>query len=439
MVQPKNLKKLTRERMERTGESYTTARKNIMTNKPESPKAARAAAARNYGKEQRERDQAAAAASSPSNSSSSKPKKTTKKEEELPEYPAPENVMQYDAALWHRVFTQAGVVNPVTGLPFTEAMLAGLAGGIGFMQHSFLDEDDVSVALITRSHPEPYTQNLLTRSGAKLLERTTSSPIRAAEYLDAGLDAGRAVVVRVAVNALPWIDPEDVDEADTIDLAVVGDYEDDLLVDDGSGSLNPISPEDLTAARAKRKREKFWQAWVVSRRSPKPEALASNVLDAIAETTARLLGTSELRGIPAHFAKNFGIAGMHTFAARLRDSEGKTGWAQLFADGGQREQALEQLAGFLSDTRFGGIGGLRGQYADFLDEAAELPGLEALGEYAASYASLAALWIDFSQLIFAELEPAALFAAMADAMEQIAAAEEQAAAALAEAAAQLRA
>ncbi|WP_313812802.1 DUF4872 domain-containing protein [Glutamicibacter sp.] len=432
MVQPKNLKKLTRERMERTGESYTTARKNIMTNKPESPKAARAAAARNYGKE------AAQKAKAPAPAAAAAPKQAPK-QEELPEYPAPENVMQYDAALWHRVFTQAGVVNPVTGQPFTEAMLAGLAGGIGFMQHSFVDQDEVSVALITRAHPEPYTQNLLTRSGAKLLERTTSSPIRAAEYLDAGLDAGRAVVVRVAVNALPWIDADQVDEADTIDLAVVGDYEDDLLVDDGSGSLNAISPEDLSAARAKRKKEKFWQAWVVSRRSPKSEALAANVLDAISETTARLLGTSQMRGIPAHFAKNFGVAGMRTFAARLRDSEGKTGWAQLFAEDAQREQALEQLAGFLADTRFGGIGGLRGQYADFLDEAAELPGLEALGEHAASYAALAALWIDFSQLLFAELEPADLFNALAGALEQIADAEEHSAAALAETVAALRA
>ena len=52
MVQPKNIKKLARERMARTGETYTTARKNILTGKPESPKAARSAQARNYAKEQ---------------------------------------------------------------------------------------------------------------------------------------------------------------------------------------------------------------------------------------------------------------------------------------------------------------------------------------------------------------------------------------------------
>lgn len=428
MVQPKNLKKLARERMERTGESYTTARKNILDNKPESPKAARAAAARNYGKESQQKAKAAKEA---------KPKKAPKVEE-LPEYPAPENVIQYDAGLWHRVFTQAGVTSPITGEPLTEAMLAGLAGGIGFMQHSFVDEETVSIALITRAHPEPYTQNLLTRSGAKILERTTSSAIRANEYLDAGLDAGRAVVVRVAVNALPWIDADEVDEADTIDLVVVGDYEDDLLVDDGSGSLNPISPEDLTTARAKRKREKFWQAWVPSRRSPQPEALAANVVSAITETTARLLGTSELRGLPVHFAKNIGVAGMRTFAARLRDDQSATGWSQMLADPTQLEAALEQLAGFLSDTRFGSVGGLRGQYADFLDEASALPGLSVLAEHGADYSALAVQWIDFAQLLEENLEPVERFTKMADAMERIALAEEQAASALAESVAQLQ-
>ncbi|MFJ2620670.1 DUF4872 domain-containing protein [Glutamicibacter sp. NPDC087344] len=441
MAQPANLKKLARERMERTGESYTTARKNILTNKPESPRAARAAQAKNYSSQGKSGKQASAKSKSAQSKNAQKPAPAPAPLDELPEYPAPENVVQYDAALWHRVLTQAGVTNPVTSQPYTEAMLAGLAGGIGFMQHSFQDEDNVSLALVTRAHPEPYTQNLLTRCGAKINERTTSSDVRAAEYLDTGLDAGRAVVVRVAVNALPWIEEGEVDESDTIDLAVVGELDDDLLVDDGSGALNPISPEDLTTARARRKREKFWQAWVTSRRAPKPEVLAANVLEAVEETTARLLGTSELRGVPAHFAKNYGIAGMRTFAARLRDAEGKTGWNQMFAEPAQLESGLSQLAGFLADTRFGGIGGLRGLYADFLDEAADLPGLADLGEHSAAYAQLAALWIDFAQLLEEPVQPAQrqeLFTGLAQVMEQIAQAEQDAAQALAATAATLR-
>ncbi|OIH86806.1 hypothetical protein BLJ79_02280 [Arthrobacter sp. UCD-GKA] len=407
MAQPKNLKKLTRARMDRTGESYTTARKAILSAKPHRPASAQDAA-----------DAAAAA-----------------QEAELPEYPAPENVLQYDAGLWHRVLTQAGVKHPLTGEPMSEALLAGLAGGIGFMVFTFVYEKTTTATIVTRAHPEPYTANLLARSGAKVMERTTGSARLAADYLDAGLDAGRAVVVRASVAALPWIDADAVEESDSIDLAVVGEHGDDLLIDDGSGSLTPISPEDLAAARSRRKKDKHWQAWIPERTGPDAAALAANVREAIAQTTGRLLGTSELEGIPAHFAKNFGVAGMNNWAERLRDATTKKGWTRIFEDPARLESGLNQILGFLTDTRFGGVGALRGQYADFLAEASALPGLEALGAHAADYAHLAQDWIVFTDLVDPQIqvqERTGHFAVLADQLEVIAAGEERAARALAD-------
>lgn len=406
MAQPKNLKKLTRDRMARTGESYTTARKHILAVKP--------------GRTVNAAEAAEAAAQA--------------QEAELPEYPAPENTIQYDAALWHRVLTQAGVTHPLTREPFSEALLAGLAGGIGFMVFTFVYEDVTTATIVTRAHPEPYTSNLLARCGVKANERTTGSARLAAEYLDAGLDAGRAVVVRASVAALPWIDGDAVEESDSIDLVVVGEHGDDLLIDDGSGSLTPISPEDLAAARAKRKKDKHWQAWIPSSAGPAAETLAGNARAAIAQTTGRLLGTSELEGIPAHFAKNFGIAGMENWAERLRDTTTKKGWTRIFEDPERLESGLNQIFGFLTDTRFGGVGALRGQYADFLTEAATLPGLEPLAAHAADYAHLAQDWMVFTDLIDPQIDVAersAHFATLADQLEVIAQAEQLAATALA--------
>ncbi|MGL3805103.1 DUF4872 domain-containing protein [Paeniglutamicibacter sp. R2-26] len=409
MAQPKNLKKLTRDRMARTGESYTTARKHILSAKPGRPANALEAA------------EAAAAAQAA-------------EEAELPEYPAPANVIQYDAALWHRVLTQSGVTHPLTKEPMSEALLAGLAGGIGFMVFTFAYEQTTTATVVTRAHPEPYTSNLLARCGAKVNERTTGSARLAADYLDAGLDAGRAVVVRASVAALPWVDGDAVEESDAIDLVVVGEHGDDLLIDDGSGALTPISPEDLAAARAKRKKDKHWQAWIPSRTGPDADALAAAVREAVAQTTGRLLGTRELEGIPAHFAKNFGVAGMANWAERLRDTTTQKGWTRIFEDPERLESGLGQVLGFLTDTRFGGVGGLRGLYADFLTEASTLPGLEALAAHAADYAHLAQDWIVFTDLIDPEIDPARRtehFATLADQLEVIAQAEEAAATALA--------
>ncbi len=55
----------------------------------------------------------------------------------LPEYRLQATSTQRDAGLWARVLAQAAVVDPLTGEPFSEAMLAGLAGGIGFMMFTF--------------------------------------------------------------------------------------------------------------------------------------------------------------------------------------------------------------------------------------------------------------------------------------------------------------
>lgn len=420
MAQPKNLKKLTRARMERTGESYTTARKAILTGNPEPAPAQRPA--------QRPPAQTA-----------------PEPEPELPEYPAPHDVVQYDAALWHRVLTQAGVTHPLTNQPLSEALLAGLAGGIGFMLHSFQDAQTTSITLVTRAHPEPYTATLLERCGAKVRIRTTGNAQAAAANLDAGLDAGRAVVVRVTRAALPWVEPASVDPEDTVDVAVLGEIDELLLIDDGAGQLQTISEADLAAARSRHKRDKNYCAWVPSSRTPEAQLLAASALAAVEQSTGRMLGTSDLAGLPIHYARNFGVTGMRQWAERLQDTTGDKGWLRLLAEPGQLRQARTQLERFLTDTRFAARDGLRAQFADFLTEAAALPGLSPLAGRAAGYRRLAARWEEFTAGLLAALSPdlepaarAASFAELGRQLAELADAEEQAADALAEAAAAVR-
>ncbi|GER21748.1 hypothetical protein NCCP1664_02450 [Zafaria cholistanensis] len=399
MPQPKQLKKMVRERMAKTGESYTTARRKLMN----APKAQQAGTG-------------------------------FVEEAELPEYPAPAGVVQYDAGLWHRVLTQAGVTHPVTGQPLSQALLAGLAGGIGFMVFTFEYAETTTVTVVTRAHPEPYTANLLARCGVPVTQRTTNSAKQAQEHLDAGLDAGRAVVVRVTHAALPWVDGEAVEESDSLDIAVVGEHGDDYLVDDGSGALQLISPEQLAAARRAGRKDKHFSAWAPQALSPRVKVLRLNVLEAVGQTTGRLLGTRELEGIPAHFAKNFGVAGMRTWADRLRDTTTKKGWTAMFADEARLRDGMAQLAGFLTSNRFSGSGGLRGLYADFLAEASALPGLAPLAEPAGAYRALAPRWDALAAAVdpaVAVGERAAHFARLADLVEELADAEEAAARGLA--------
>ncbi|WP_309082162.1 DUF4872 domain-containing protein [Zhihengliuella sp.] len=407
---PKQLQKLARERMGRTGETYTQARKAVLAGAPE----------RGGGRP--------AASSSPQGHDDGA---------DLPEYPAPGDVVQYDAGLWQRVLTQAGVTDPATGQPPSEALLAGLGGGIGFMVFTFDYDSGVTATVVTRAHPEPYVENLIGRVGVPVRQTHTSSAKLAQEHLDEALDAGRAVVVRVTESMLPWVKAAgSAEDAESVDLAVLGEDESGkYLVDDGSGELQLLRPGQLSAARSRRKKDKHWQAWVPESLSPRPERLRAAVVEAVAETTGRLLGETELQGIPAHFAKNFGVAGMRTWAERLTGT-GQRDWPALFGTDERLADGLGMVAEFFANGRFAGRGGFRGLYARFLAEAGELPGLEPLAVCAPAYADLAGEW----DALAAELTPAAAgsgetarlryFAALAERISRLADAEEAAARAL---------
>ncbi|GHD04179.1 BtrH N-terminal domain-containing protein [Zhihengliuella salsuginis] len=418
MAQPKQLKKLARERMARTGETYTQARKAVLAGAPAPggrPSSSAPAA--------EEHDDGA----------------------ELPEYPAPEGVLQYDAGLWSRVLTQAGVTDPRTGRPVTEALLAGLAGGIGFMVFTFDYESGTTATVVTRAHPEPYVENLVSRVGVPVRQAHTSSAKAAQAHLDEALDAGRAVVVRVTETVLPWVDSDVPDtDAESVDLAVLGEDEDGkYLIDDGSGALRLLRPGQLSAARSRRKKDKNWQAWVPESVPPREDALRAAIIEAVRETSGRLLGESELEGIPAHFAKNFGVSGLRTWAAKLTGT-GARDWPAMFADPDRLDAALAMVSGFFDSGRYSGAGGLRGLYAQFLEEAAERDGLAPLAGAAGAYRDLAGDWDELISLLRPEAAREAGFAttaeylgALAGRVERLADAEQAAAETLRDAAAAL--
>ena len=406
MVQNKHFKALVRQRMAKTGERYTTARRHLLASRP--PQPVTSGLVSNY------------------------PPTALGSEATL---------SQYDAALWQRVLAQAGVVNPATNAPFTTAMLAGLGGGIGFMFATFTYSEITTATVILRAHPEPYTQRLLERAGVVVDETATTSTRIAAAKLDEALDADRAMVVRVTHGALPWVASQELEYQDSIDVAVVGKAGEAYLVDGGGRSLGDddiqqmhrATGAELAQARKQRKADKHWAVAVAAGEST-PEELTGNVRAAIAETTGRLLGTLPLEGIPASWLPKFGVQGMRTWAELLRDRRTKHGWPALFADEQRLQTGLRMVRDIASGPRWGGPGGLRGLYADFLAEAAALPGLEGLHEVSDTYRQLAPRWDVFLDAVDPDVAVDARiahFEELAERLEELATFEEEAARALA--------
>lgn len=406
MVQHKHFKSRVRERMARTGESYTTARRHLLITRP-------------------------AADPTPGL---------------MPGHPAgPVVATQYDAALWQRTLLQWDATNPMTGRPFTEAMLAGLGGGIGFMVATFTYESVTTASVVLRAHPEPYTERLLERCGVPVEQLSTSSAKRAATFLDEGLDANQTVVVRATHGSLPWISSDAIEFMDSIDVAVVGRVPDvatpTYLVDGGGTApeedgLHRASADDLATARAARRADKHWAVRPAPGAGATAAHLAAAVRASVTETTGRMLGTLPLEGIPASWAGKFGVAGMRTWASLLRDNRTVKGWPALFSEEERLRAGLGMVQELLAGSRWGGSGGLRDLYADFLTEASALPGLSRLADGAPLYRDLAPRWDALADAVDPECSPSGRvrhFGDLADHLDGLAIAEEQAATELREA------
>ncbi|SEF02429.1 protein of unknown function [Arthrobacter alpinus] len=291
----------------------------------------------------------------------------------LPPYDPCTEYSHWDSGLWTRVLAASGVRNPFSNAPFSEAMLAGLAGGIGFMIFTFEYKETTTASAVTRFHPGPYTENLLRRSGAAVNIQQTGSAKLAQSRLDAALESGVPAVVRVVRGKLPWVAEDPLADMDSVDMAVVAREGEDYLMDDGGGQLRLLGAQELAQARGSRKADKHWQAHVVKGEG---DSLTGEVLrQAVAETAQQLLTQQSPPGIPPGYAKNFGIMGMQTWAHRLLDSTSKLGWPRIFADPERSQAGLSMLHGLLAGKRFSGPGALRPLYSQFLREVALLGSL----------------------------------------------------------------
>ncbi len=349
MTEHKHLKTLIRDRMARTGESYTTARRHLVTADA--------------------REQAPA--------------------------PPPGLVAGYDtfgggqhrlSALAAHLLRHAGYISPYTGEPFTEAMVAGLGGGIGFMYAVFEYTGwPPMMTIVAQHHPEPWLPAVLGRIGASYAENHngTSKPAMAA--LQRALDEGRPVYCTVDLTALPWHAGEPSHSEVPYEVVVAGRHDGTLYLDDTS--VVPLAIPEAEFANAWARHKKGRHHRIVLTPAEKPVDLPAAVRTAIATTTAHLTGP-----VLGHsFDSNFGFSGMAKLAAQLRDTRTKTGWAKRFGSPVNFFHGVRRLYECV-ELQFTAPGATRPIYADFLDEAAPVVGAPALGEAAALFRESGAAW-----------------------------------------------
>lgn len=172
MTTQRALKRLVRDRMARTGESYTTAYRQVTARR------------RRPGAGHRE------------------------------------------SALVHRMLAAAGV-------DLSEAMVCGLGGGIGFLYAVFhyAALAHPTLTVVSQHHPTPWVEAVAGHLGQPLRRHHSSSAAAALRALRAAVDAGRCPWIVLARGGLPWHDDVSaLEAADPYPVVVEACRGDDVVV-----------------------------------------------------------------------------------------------------------------------------------------------------------------------------------------------------------------
>lgn len=335
MTKQRALKRLVRERMARTGETYTTAHRIVTSS--------------------RAGDDAPASTST---------------------YPEGTYAGHRESALVKRLLAAAGV-------DLSEAMVCGLGGGIGFM-YAVFEYEAVPHPLLTfvaQHHPRPWVEEVADNLGLELSSVTSSSPAAGFRKLDAALDAGRPALVTVGRAELPWHD--DVSELEAMDpyrVVVEGRDESGYAAFDPGEGEHRLSRAGLERAWSVHRKGRFAVQTVASAASPRP--LREAVEQAIATTAAHMTGPV----LDNAFDVNFGLSGIGRWAAEVEDRRSKKGWRARFGSGEAFAHAVRRIVECFTWS-YSAPGATRPIYADFLAEAARSTSLDLAPAAAAARAS----------------------------------------------------
>ena len=289
-----------------------------------------------------------------------------------------------DTAAFANVLANLGVIAPHTGEPLTEAMVLGVGGGLGagyimweFDSHQFRPRALTLGFRRLWQYPDRWARETAERLGLHAELHETGGAKGAAAALDALLEQGLPAIVWVDTYTLGHRgEPEWCDGYGGPPLIVYERNGDSYAIDDRSTERVLVPAERLAAARARVGSYKHRLITI------DPERVDLDLRPAVEEG---------LRLQVEHLSEksdSFSLPAWRKWARMTTDTRNKKGWPTVFADG----LGVGSLrASIYTDAAHGAH--LRGLYADFLDEAAGLLERDSLTEAAAAWREAAACWV----------------------------------------------
>jgi butirosin biosynthesis protein H-like/uncharacterized protein DUF4872 len=353
MTRQKHLKQLVRARMAKTGERYATARRHIISETPSV------------------------------------------------DAPAPRTnhlTGNVPATTALRVLlTAAGVRAPHTNQPFTEAMLFGVAGGIGIGMFSFLYEKaNFASFYVAGRHDWADDARYLTRAAERLgADTSIVEGVRpSSQAIAQSLAAGQPCIVWLDAAGLPYkAMPAMLSgmASHVVVLYGIDDGSQTARIGDLSDDAIEIPSDVLAAARARIKKDKNRVMTVRTVAATPPlDTLIHAGLEACRDG---LLGANAVGGSKT----NFSLDALRVWGDRLHGSRDKESWERVFTPGARLWRGLTSINEYIE--HYGTGGGLcRPLFAESLLEAAEALGSASLRTLGERYAELGRAWSDLADV-----------------------------------------
>lgn len=287
------------------------------------------------------------------------------------------------------VLAAQGIRAPHTDKPFTEAMLLGIGGGLGagYILWEFKEHGAAKVLVFGWQNRWQYTiqfyQTLCERLNLTPEFKETGSPKAAAQQLEAALTSGKPAVAWVDRANMPYLQlPKALEGHIGHIVSIYGIEGDTVCVDDLAAKPFLVPTENMAPARGRIGSYKNRLLTVSPNGTPDlPTAIMSGIRDCVEHLSQK--------------SDSFSLPTFRKWGKMMTDRKNAKGWHVVFADRRGLYGALKSIYEGVELVSTGG-GGLRGLYADFLDEAASVVNRPDLREVAAEYRRLAAKWSAFA-------------------------------------------
>lgn len=305
---------------------------------------------------------------------------------EFPE--SPTGIHPPTAALM-KILQAKGVVNPITNLPFTEALLFGIGGGlgVGYILFQFKHLPNPILVLGFRNQwndTQAFLETLAERLSFQVEFETYENADDAQQGLNAALNIQHIPIVWVDKAHLPYHQlSETLKGFINHQVAVYGHNEKSShwYLDDLSSQLFEIREKTLTIAREHVSPQNFLMMTFTEARPTNVQELRESIIEGIRECAAQL----------TQARTNLDISNLDTWSDQLTDQHSRTGWPQVFQEQPSLYPVLRTVYEFIKLNSSDGFA-LRKIYADFLQEAAGILSNYALNAVAGQYLQLANHW-----------------------------------------------